>query len=109
MKATGKEINDFYNEGWPEGGEHVEYEPSVLRLINDNFDDAKGLLKLPESQKFDLGEFGYIDLGDTCLKFATHFRRWKKAQTVDYVTIEVKKESKKLVIARLNDMGLKVI
>jgi hypothetical protein len=87
-KALGKDINEFYNNHFPEGWFHEE---SALDL--EPFEDKEGVLTLNPSEKYELNEFGcivpeYEDQGKV-ITFQAAFKRWQKSQTHVSVVLEI--------------------
>lgn len=104
-KAFGRDINNFWNTSFPEG-----------YIIEDDADwiedyTQADLLNLPEAEKFELSEFGFLLNEDTGAEhsFASAFKRWQKKQTVVTIAIEVKTENREGAILRLKEMGFKVV
>lgn len=89
-KALGKDINEFYNNHFPEGhfieGESIDYE---------DVQDSKGNLILEPTQKYDLKEFGYIvpdhEEGKE-VSFESAFKKWFKMQSTASLLIEIPKD-----------------
>lgn len=89
-KALGQDINNFYNNYFPEGhfieGESIDYE---------NVQDNKGNLILDPAQKYELKEFGYIvpDYGEGKeVSFESAFKKWLKTQSTKNLIIEIPKD-----------------
>ena len=89
-KATGAEITEFWQHGFPDGYYSDDCETEVM--------DDKGECVLEPSEKYDLGSFGnlYPDNWaggdhDAIISFSSAFARWKKAKTTETLIVEVPK------------------
>ena len=87
-KALGKDINEFYNNHFPEGhfieGQIIDY----WKVQYENGD-----LALNPTQKYELKYFGYIvpdyDDGSKGVSFESAFKKWQKNQTHVSIVLEV--------------------
>ena len=87
-KAFGKDINEFYNNHFPEGwfteGEDVDFQ---------SIEDKQGRLILSPTEKYELKDFGYLvpehaDQGKE-MTFESAFKKWQKSKTHTSVLIEI--------------------
>lgn len=97
-KALGSELTDFYENGFPEGYFHEDYDESI---DPDNF--------VP-TQKYELNDLGWIikDDGTEEVSFASAFRKWKKQQTTTVILVEVPKEDELTAKVKIKQLGYKV-
>lgn len=109
-KALGKDINEFYNQHWPEGA-YLENYTENYDDWSEQYDDGEGNLCLPENKKFELAEFGDVfDYKDECIgTFQSLFKRWQKQQSYASIVLEVPRERYDEVVAQLKELGLKVV
>ena len=87
-KALGKDINEFYNNHFPEDWLHEDYEISL-----ESYQDSQGVLTLNPSEKYELNEFGciapeYEDQGKV-ITFQAAFKKWQKSQTHVSIMLEI--------------------
>ena len=87
-KAFGKDINDFYNNHFPEGWTHEDYDIDL-----ESFQDCRGVLSLHPAKKYELTEFGcimpeYEDQGKETTFQAT-FKKWQKSLTNVSIVLEI--------------------
>ena len=87
-KALGKDINEFYNNHFPEGWFHEDYEFNL-----EDFQNQDGVLGLIPSEKYELNQFGCIlpeweDQGKGTT-FQTAFKKWQKNLTHVSVVLEI--------------------
>jgi hypothetical protein len=102
-KALGLHINDFYNNHFPEGGEHDDFE------LPEEYFDNSGNLNLSPDEKYELNDFGVIVLGDTVKSFNSFYQKWFKSQTKATILIQVDLTDKDNTMAHLKELGYKVI
>jgi hypothetical protein len=87
-KAFGKDINEFYNNHFPEGCSHEDYEFHL-----ENFQNQDGVLGLHHAEKYELSDFGcivpeYEDQGKV-VPFQSAFKKWQKNQTHISIVLEI--------------------
>jgi hypothetical protein len=113
-KAFGRDINEYYNNHFPEDRYLEYYTEEYEKWLEFHTDDA-GDLHLPADQKFELKEFGDIyeqnsnTLDRKLGSFESLFKRWLKSQSTTTVVLEVAKDEYEGVVAKLKGLGLKVI
>ncbi len=99
-KALGKDINEFYNNHFPEGWIH---EDCIFPV--ENFQNQDGVLGLHPAEKYELNEFGYImpEYEDQSkeMTFQAAFKRWQKRQTHTSVILEIPNNKIEEVITTL--------
>lgn len=104
-KATGRDLNEFYNSGFPANSFH-EHDCDWLDsgFKGDN-------LALDEEKKFELGDLGFIVDEDTSreISFQSAFRKWLKSKTTATILIEVEKSRLDEVKTQLKSLGLKLV
>ena len=115
MKCTGKEFKAFESDAtyWHPGNAEREstYMDDVVLEINGE-----------EVEDFEVQEFNDIDnikivsghvinctKGPMNQSLAGYFKRWKKAQTVETICVEIPKERRDEIVKTLGGMGLKVV
>lgn len=83
MKAIGAEIIEFYNNHFPDGYYHDDYDESIdMDNLNPN-------------QKYELNDLGYIISDEDPSNertFSSVFRRWQKKQTHVTLLVSVPRE-----------------
>jgi hypothetical protein len=90
IKTTGLEFKEFYFDEayWPEGWFHDDGEITI-----DGKEDTPIDENIPDSSSVVINGGtifkGDYDAGD--IDFETHFKRWRKAQTSEYVTVIIPK------------------
>lgn len=99
-KALGKDINEFYNNHFPEGWIHEDCEFPV-----EDFQNQDGILGLIPSEKYELKEFGdivpeYEDQGKYTT-FQAAFKKWQKSLTNVSVVLEIPNNKVDKVITTL--------
>lgn len=109
-KALGKDINEFYNNHFPEGhfieGQIIDY----WKVQYENGD-----LALNPTQKYELKYFGYIvpdyDDGSKGVSFESAFKKWQKNQTHVSIVLEVPREDIELIseTLKMNFPKVKVV
>ncbi len=89
-KASGKDIIDFVENGWPGGnidsGYYIEDEKWDIEIW-----DEDGYIILDPTRIYDLDLFGPIfePDGEACMTFAYYFEEFVKNRTNEFVTIVV--------------------
>ena len=104
MKATGTDIYDFYENGWPAGKIH---EDEQIELYGDNNQKL-----LAPSSLYDLNKLGVLVDEETLElhgTFSTCFKKWKKSQSIKRLLVEVPIEQAEAVSKSLQDQGFTVI
>lgn len=92
MKATGAEIVEFFNTGWPGDDWYCEDEELVV------FDES-GQLALDPGARYNLGQLGYVQWqgdGEAPEALYNHsvewwFLRWKRQRSFAILAVEVPK------------------
>ena len=105
MKATGAQIKDFWDNGWPD---NYYYEPEGMEVVDG--ENGKFILEL--EKEYDLSVFGYLVLHEEKDQFADwiHFEdayaRYSKTQVgIDVYAVKVPKsyfDAFKLFIQQIN-------
>ncbi len=104
-KALGQEINDFYNNHFPENSFIDEDED----WIEDYQQEGVGL-SLPPNEKFELSAFGVIvdENNDNVRTFSSVFKKWQRSRTIAYILVEIDASKKEEVVADLKRRGYKI-
>ncbi len=105
-KALGRDIKDFFDNGWPKGFYVDDYTLSVYE--EDGITCALDL-----NEKYAVNQFGYLfpDGGDTGkeISFQTAFNKWLASRDFDTITIRVAKADKETITANLKTLGYQII
>lgn len=106
MKALGKDINEFYNNHFPENSVIDDDADWIENFIND----AEGLNLIP-TEKYELDDFGWVvnDVSGRETRFTTLFKKWLKKQNTVTLAIQVSRDKEEEVRQKLKEWGLKVL
>ena len=109
-KAFGRDINEYYNNHFPEDC-YLDGYTEVYESWDEKYYDNNNNIHLPLDKKFELKEFGYLyDSIDMKLgSFESCFKRWLKKQSTATVVLEVAKDEYEQVVAKLKELGFKII
>lgn len=111
-KALGKDINEFYNNHFPEGHYIDDFTEDYGDFLEKYLDD-QGNLCLPLTEKFELNAFGIIipegSNSDNGTSFSSCFKRWLKQQKTATILVEVAVGDKEWAVERLKTLGWRVI
>ena len=89
MKALGKDIYDFYLNGWPDGYSHDTYDREITYWPNDR--NTEGVCSLLEADKeYDLKDFGTLWDGVNANKatFEDAYLSWKSIKKPEPMTFD---------------------
>lgn len=104
-KTSGKELNDFYENGFPKGFFH-DYGEDVEELMC-------GSAERPfiEDRMYDTEDLGHIVTEDETKSytFSHFFRKWKKTQDKATVLVEVPVNAVNEAKAKIKALGYKVL
>ena len=105
-KAFGRDIQDFYENHWPEEYYH---EDSAVEFNDDN-----GKWQLKADTEYNLEDCGYLEpqhrgKGLESIPFEEAFTDWLNARGFDTITIKFPKAQKDRVTAQIISMGAKII
>jgi len=106
MKATGAEIKEFWENGFPETHYHEDPE---IEIVDQNTGD----FILDPNDKYDLGSLGYLvppssNSGHRVMPFQAAFLKWRKARTTAVLVVEVAKEKEADLRAAIEAAGGRV-
>jgi hypothetical protein len=102
-KALGRDILRFMDEGF---AEEEYYEDAEI----DVHDEEGGVI-LSLDVEHPLSKFGYIVVNSEgkTVSFKKRFNDWWAAQTLANIVIEVKKEDREAIVAKLTEQGYKIV
>ena len=105
MKTTGAEFSKFYSDPvmWPKGNYHDDDDITVNGKDNAELDSVSDNAVV----EFTCGVV-FNGNNEELNSFPSYFKKWKKAQTTDFLTIEVPKTATATVTAWLKGQGCKV-
>lgn len=107
IKTTGAEFRAFYTDPaiWKEG---VYHEDGIFLVGDEELDFSEDLESVPPNAVMKI-DGGVIFDGDECLDFEKVFRRWKKAQAVVVLAIEVKRADEDAMAEAVKRLGGRVL
>ena len=109
MKASGRDIKDFWDNGWPRGFYNDDSELSV--------EDDDGVLALDLDEKYDLSKFGILvpesaqttgGYPEKVVSFEQAFRKWYKGKTTATIIVSVPKQLEAEARRRIQKLGYSV-
>lgn len=107
MKFLGKDIIDFYENGFPENHymEDCYYDDLGLK-------DGQDISDLDPTKKYDGDSLGYIfdnDDNSDGVEYQSLLRKWLKSKTTETWVIEFDKNLKTQLLTYLKDLNVKVV
>jgi hypothetical protein len=76
-KALGKDIWEFYRDGWPENHSHGGYDLKVAYWPGEAHDSRGAYSLLEDDKEYDLSLFGYVYDDVTKVTFEDAYLAWK--------------------------------
>ena len=106
MNATGAEIKEFWENGFPETHYHDDSDIEID-------DISTGEFALEPTEKYDLSRMGYLYKHNAAayepdMSFQQAFLKWRKARTTAVLVVEVAKEKEADLRAAIEAAGGKV-
>ena len=109
VKTNGEEFKKYYTDDsiWPDGTWHDD----VLITVDGINDPGIDLCSIEDSAVVVISGGVFLtgtDADNNAPSLETHFKRWRKAQNVVFLTVEVPRELEEAVVAAITAAGGKV-
>lgn len=113
VMTTGAELKKFYNDktAWPTGVWHEDEELEIDGVAIDRDKVELDIGKdIEDTAKVKVaGGFLMDDTGKDLGTFENHFKKWRKAQTSVFVSVEIPKDKEEAVLAAIKAAGGRVV